>query len=530
MKICLLVFLLGKNAPQLNSLFETAVRRVAVDQVSFTNIIRNVEVSDEQDMQAFILEKTFYFLDRICPLLIPSPVAPVRVIMTAGSSETEASLLVDIGREENVVVMSLTRRSPSLLDRGRSPTLVQLPTFRIGNSSSISQTQVGEAFFGSMQLLAQLSTRADRCSRSGQGGQTAANLVQCLRNMLEKSSHFYNFTLPSDPLTLERLLVGSWSSPQQNLSEEHSEQSTTASYGPQNSDDTSSVNAVAAVFGVILGMIIVISFARMWQKLHRFANLAWVIDERKMEYVRTWIPTIGRWAVPIEKGSMQGVVMVYDGRITTTSVSFPFYVDFHTVKKHQLAKLVLKLMRDIDHPNVCKFYGIMWTTNHHIYGKSMVYVAEHTTKGFLRHVIDDDSLALNWDLRFCLMWDLFLGLKYVHRSKLRCHGCLTSICAYVDERFTLKLAGTGILPYMAVLVRSHPEQLKPRDDYFGPVMNMQRLWMAPEVVADIRQSFTKAADTYSFGVILYEMSTRNAPFNVALCDEVEFEGFNFVEF
>ncbi|GAU99805.1 hypothetical protein RvY_10752-4 [Ramazzottius varieornatus] len=341
--------------------------------------------------------------------------------------------------------------------------------------------------------------------------------------MLEKSSHFYNFTLPSDPLTLERLLVGSWSSPQQNLSEEHSEQSTTASYGPQNSDDTSSVNAVAAVFGVILGMIIVISFARMWQKLHRFANLAWVIDERKMEYVRTWIPTIGRWAVPIEKGSMQGVVMVYDGRITTTSVSFPFYVDFHTVKKHQLAKLVLKLMRDIDHPNVCKFYGIMWTTNHHIYGKSMVYVAEHTTKGFLRHVIDDDSLALNWDLRFCLMWDLFLGLKYVHRSKLRCHGCLTSICAYVDERFTLKLAGTGILPYMAVLVRSHPEQLKPRDDYFGPVMNMQRLWMAPEVVADIRQSFTKAADTYSFGVILYEMSTRNAPFNVALCDEVEFE-------
>ena len=53
---------------------------------------------------------------------------------------------------------------------------------------------------------------------------------------------------------------------------------------------------------------------------------------------------------------------------------------------------------------------------------------------------------------------------------------------------------------------------------------MVRLWMAPEYRVNPRNGWSAASDTFSFGVLLYEMSTRNAPFNVDLGDLAAFTG------
>ena len=50
------------------------------------------------------------------------------------------------------------------------------------------------------------------------------------------------------------------------------------------------------------------------------------------------------------------------------------------------------------------------------------------------------------------------------------------------------------------------------------------LWLAPEVLSDPHKPCTPAADIFSLGVFLYEIITRNAPFDVDLSKTSEIEG------
>ncbi|GAU99760.1 hypothetical protein RvY_10712-2 [Ramazzottius varieornatus] len=269
----------------------------------------------------------------------------------------------------------------------------------------------------------------------------------------------------------------------------------------------------AVAFGILAGIAMLAATLR--KRIQRFTGLAWVVSESQMQFIRSNTITIGKFVLP-DRTSVRGATMLYSGRLLACCCSFPIYAPFEEVKKNSLAKLVLKLSRDLDHPNISKFYGIMWTSNHPYFGKAMLHVSEMTSKGFLRTIVDDDAYALNWDLRFCLMWDLFLGLRYIHSSKLRFHGSLTSLCTFVDERFTLKINGTGILPYFGTILI---DKVVAMPDYKYEVSTMMvNLWMAPEFRQDLRTGWSAASDAFSFGVLLYEMSTRNAPFNVNLCD------------
>ena len=61
-------------------------------------------------------------------------------------------------------------------------------------------------------------------------------------------------------------------------------------------------------------------------------------------------------------------------------------------------------MRNLDHPNLARFYGATFTQISSL--RQMVVLTESPKKGFLRDLIDNESLVLNWDLRASLIWDL----------------------------------------------------------------------------------------------------------------------------
>ncbi|GAV04817.1 hypothetical protein RvY_15038 [Ramazzottius varieornatus] len=207
----------------------------------------------------------------------------------------------------------------------------------------------------------------------------------------------------------------------------------------------------------------------------------------------------------------------------TNAVAVTFFLNFPftRVKRNPLAHLVIKIIKDMNHENLCKFHGLLWS-RHLFDDNRMAYIADRPFKDTLRSVVDDENYALNWDLRFSLIWDLAQGLRYIHRSMLRFHGSITSLAVGIDPRFTLKICLVGVTPLCGLLLTQKDiDQYKP-----DITMKFYSLWLPPEVLLDAKEVADPRADSYSFGVLLYEITTRNSPFNIDFSDLTQLDSIS----
>ncbi|EXX61131.1 Tpk2p [Rhizophagus irregularis DAOM 197198w] len=137
----------------------------------------------------------------------------------------------------------------------------------------------------------------------------------------------------------------------------------------------------------------------------------------------------------------------------------------------------------VDSDKIIKFYGITQEPE----TKNYVMVLDYAQYGSLRNYLDENYKELSWNYKFSYLKYLASGLEHIHKNEL-IHRDLhpgnllvsnyakiadMGLCKPVNSENT-KNGIYGVLPYIA------PEILQNKD-------------------------YTKAADIYSFGIIIYEL-------------------------
>ncbi|XP_069135587.1 atrial natriuretic peptide receptor 1-like [Argopecten irradians] len=152
-------------------------------------------------------------------------------------------------------------------------------------------------------------------------------------------------------------------------------------------------------------------------------------------------------------------------------------------------------MRELDHRNVAKVLGFC------IDSARLYSLTEFASKGSLMDILENEDIHLDWDFKYCLIWDVLRGLEYIFHSGMKYHGNLKSSNCVVDGRFVLKLTDIGPRRWI------NSKQKCARD----------LLWTPPEILkcqGQLRQSMGQPGDMYSLGIMLHEILQRNGPFGV----------------
>jgi serine/threonine protein kinase len=133
----------------------------------------------------------------------------------------------------------------------------------------------------------------------------------------------------------------------------------------------------------------------------------------------------------------------------------------------------------LDRPNIC-------------------ILTEFMCKGNLSYVLKSEK-DLSWAIKVKMALDAAEGMAYLHSCKPPVvHRDLKSLNLLVDEGYNVKVADFGL------------SKATSGDSLNSKVGSLN--WCAPEIL--LRSSpFTPAGDVYSFGMVLWELTTHTAPFH-----------------
>jgi serine/threonine protein kinase len=120
------------------------------------------------------------------------------------------------------------------------------------------------------------------------------------------------------------------------------------------------------------------------------------------------------------------------------------------------------------------------------------------TGGSLKQFLQNPESG-SWSVRYQIAIDVGAGLSYLHKQNIF-HGDLKSPNILLDYQFKAKLSDFGFSALKALSVAFSL-------DKEGSVR-----WMAPELF-DENPTHTKQCDIYSYGVILWEITSRKRPYH-----------------
>ena len=198
-------------------------------------------------------------------------------------------------------------------------------------------------------------------------------------------------------------------------------------------------------------------------------------------------------------------------------------------------------LQRVDSPHLLKFFGFGTTAE----GNGFI-VTELMLGGALEDVLHDPNRDLAWHLRVQIGLQVALGMKHLHKRQML-HRDLKSANVLLDEKLKAKVCDFGLSRVVRpvsrqVLVRSsftgvtrllpHVDGIEINDrlsslsktriavsisDVRGTMTKAAGtlLWMAPEVFRG-DQNYTRAVDVYSYGIVLWELATRETPWAAEL--------------
>ncbi|XP_078385370.1 atrial natriuretic peptide receptor 1 isoform X3 [Cetorhinus maximus] len=284
----------------------------------------------------------------------------------------------------------------------------------------------------------------------------------------------------------------------------------TCSTCPADCGDCTATIKIAISFPILLacaGFILTMVWFQ-YQKQKMLWDESWIIDFNQIKQDHTMLGSM----VSVPNGasdsnaSCMTTVSSCTGALNTsrkqhftqTGIFDGRTVAIKKIKKRTfaLSKAVrkeVKFIRELDHPNLCKFIGGC------IEVPNVAIITEYCPKGSLNDVLLNEDIPLNWGFRFSFATDIARGMAYLHQHKIY-HGSLKSTNTVIDDRWVCKLTDFCLPTY------------RKEDFAEPPTIYRQRLlqvYLPPE--AQMMPNFEPnlTTDVYSYGIILLEIATRS---------------------
>lgn len=166
----------------------------------------------------------------------------------------------------------------------------------------------------------------------------------------------------------------------------------------------------------------------------------------------------------------------------------------------------IKRLAQLSHPNVVKFFGIVWSVDTHL-----VAVTEYMARGDLRQWLHRSARkeAGRWSAqKVQILLDVAKALLYLHslRPAPLVHGNCNSRNVLLNDRMKAKLSDFG----------STKETMSERElKAYGAVGSGR--WISPEALigrdSRVPSMTAGAADVYSLGILMSEVDTHELPFS-----------------
>lgn len=147
-------------------------------------------------------------------------------------------------------------------------------------------------------------------------------------------------------------------------------------------------------------------------------------------------------------------------------------------------------MESLRHPNIVLFYGAC------VKYPDLALVLEFCERKSLMNLLADKSVPLSWMDKRRIALEIARGMNYLHSFQPPIiHRDLKSLNVLIDEHLRAKIGDFG--------------WTRPKADKMTAKIGTFQ-WMAPEVITS--ESYSEKADVYSFGIILWEIATREPPY------------------
>ena len=151
----------------------------------------------------------------------------------------------------------------------------------------------------------------------------------------------------------------------------------------------------------------------------------------------------------------------------------------------------------VNNTTITKLYGITQDPE----TKNYIMVLDYAENGSLRNYLDTNYDKLSWEMKFPNLWFIVHGLNNIHEKEL-IHRDLHIGNILSFSYTTTRITDMGLC--------------KPADYNKLENTNNNKIYgvlpyIAPEILRG--QNYTKAADVYSFGIIMYEVFSGLPPYH-----------------
>ncbi|XP_071698882.1 uncharacterized protein [Rutidosis leptorrhynchoides] len=154
----------------------------------------------------------------------------------------------------------------------------------------------------------------------------------------------------------------------------------------------------------------------------------------------------------------------------------------------------VSLMKRLRHPNILLFMGAVTSP------QRLCIVTEFLPRGSLFRLLQRNTTKLDWRRRIHMAMDIARGMNYLHHCHPPIiHRDLKSSNLLVDKNWNVKVGDFGLSRI------KHETYLTTKTGKGTPQ------WMAPEVLRN--EQADEKSDIYSFGVVLWELTTEKIPWD-----------------